>query len=327
MKKVLAFFLIGISSQIVTAQYTDIINSKRPGFSESPYGIGKNVYQIETDFFYRSSDNLSYYDKPSTFGSSINIRVGQFLEKMEMNANISYQNDEIRAIAGKNYNKYGISDVSFGVKYLVFQQDYTDKTKEIRSWKKRTSYDSKRYIPSVGIYAGIHTNFLVDDTFLQKDAFIEGNSYEDGMSYKGALLLQNDFTDRFVVLTNLIADRITTANEFYTYILTATYAVNQNWSFFAENQGKYKKNYSPEYQIGAGLAYLISPNLQVDISARTNFFDNYSYVYASTGIAWRLDKHKDEPLKNEMPKAKKLKKNKKSAMKRLLQKKYKKKKL
>lgn len=327
MKKILVFLLIGISNQLVTAQYTDIINSKRPGFSESPYGIGKNVYQLETDFFYRSSDNLSYYDKPSTFGTSMNIRVGQFLEKLEMNANITYQNDEIQAIAGPNYNHYGISDFSLGVKYLIFQKEFTDKSKEIRSWVKRTSYDSKRYIPSVGIYAGVHTNFLVNDSFLQKDAFIEGNSYEDGMSYKGALLLQNDFTDRFVVLTNLIADRITSNNEFYSYIITATYAVNQNWSFFAENQGKYKKKYSPEYQIGGGLAYLISPNLQLDISARTNFFDNYSYVYASTGFAWRLDRHQDEKIQKEKPKAKNLRKNKKSALKRLFQKKYKKKKM
>ena len=80
-----------------------------------------------------------------------------------------------------------------------------------------------------------------------------------------------------------------------------TYAINQNWSYFIENQGKYYNDYSPNYQFGTGIAYLVTENLQLDASARTNFLDDYSYVYATAGFAWRLDRHKDSFVYKNAP--------------------------
>ncbi len=321
MKRYFLLIIAITGFQIVSAQYTEIINSKRPGFSESPYSIGTNVYQVEADFFYRSSNNPSILGRPSSYGSDIFLRYGKFDEKLEFNLNLTYQIDEVKSPFDKNYFIHGISDLTIGAKYLVYQQEFADRSKEIRSWKKRTAFDFKRLIPSVGVYGGVHTNFFVNELFLHKDAFIDSNIFEDGMSYKGALLLQNDFNDRLVLLTNLIADRIGSENDYYSYIVTLTYAVNQNWSFFIENHGKFKTDYSPEQQFGTGLAYLISPNLQVDAAARTNFFDNYSFVYASAGISWRLDKHQDAIIFKNTPIKKNSTKNKKGFFKRLFSKK------
>ncbi|SFS74640.1 transporter [Lutibacter maritimus] len=321
MKRYFLLIIAITGFQIVSAQYTEIINSKRPGFSESPYSIGTNVYQVEADFFYRSSNNPSILGRPSSYGSDIFLRYGKFDEKLELNLNLTYQIDEVKSPFDKNYFIHGISDLTIGAKYLVYQQEFADRSKEIRSWKKRTAFDFKRLIPSVGVYGGVHTNFFVNELFLHKDAFIDSNIFEDGMSYKGALLLQNDFNDRLVLLTNLIADRIGSENDYYSYIVTLTYAVNQNWSFFIENHGKFKTDYSPEQQFGTGLAYLISPNLQVDAAARTNFFDNYSFVYASAGISWRLDKHQDAIIFKNTPIKKNSTKNKKGFFKRLFSKK------
>ncbi len=60
MKQVLILLILFTYTQIINAQYTEIINSKRPGFSESPYSIGTDVFQFETGMFYRSSDNNTY---------------------------------------------------------------------------------------------------------------------------------------------------------------------------------------------------------------------------------------------------------------------------
>jgi hypothetical protein len=282
MKKVFLAILIIFSFQQINAQYTEIINSKRPGFSESPYGVGTDVYQFETGLYYINSDNTAPYSYPSTFGGELFFRIGKFIEKLEVNVNVAYQGNEVLNPIGENYNINGISDLRIGAKYLVYQQEYTDKSKEIRSWKKRTAFDKKRYIPSVGIYVGFLPNFLMTE---YKD---------DGIGLKGAVLLQNDINDRLVVLSNLIVDEIMTDNMFYAYIITMTYAINQNWSFFIENVGKFQPDYAPEFQFGTGVAYLFSPNLQVDASIRTNFFDSYSYLYASTGFSWRLDRHQDQ---------------------------------
>ena len=279
MYRIFLIFLAFFSVQIVTAQYTEIINSKRPGFSESPYSIGTNVYQFETGLFYRNSDNPLFTSPSNTYGGELLFRYGKFSEKLEIDLNLAYQVDELSH--HPNGHIKGISDLTIGAKYLIRQQEYTDRSKEIRSFKKRYAFDWKRLIPSVGIYAGVHTKFVSKDF------------KEDEISYKLALLLQNDFTDRLVVLTNLMTDKYSTDDVFYKYIVTMTYAIDQDWSFFIENQGQYQEKFTPKYQFGTGLAYLINENLQIDASARTNFFDNYTYYYFSTGFAWRLDRHYD----------------------------------
>jgi hypothetical protein len=286
MKKAFLLIILFLNIQLLTAQYTEIINSKRPGFSESPYSIGTNVYQFETGLFYRSSNNTTSSGIPKSFGGDLFFRYGKLSEKLEFNAKIAYQKDQFLELNNNSIlqetNLSGISYLTVGAKYLLYQQKYTDKTKEIRSWKRKMAFDKKRLIPSVGVYAGVNTNFL------------SSNFKEDGISYKAALLLQNDFSDRLVVLTNLIADKITSDFNYYSYIISMTYAISSKWSYFLENQGVFNKRNSPKYNFGSGAAYLYSNDIQLDASLRTNFLDDYSFIYASVGIAWRLDKHKEK---------------------------------
>ncbi|RXP63531.1 transporter [Lutibacter sp. HS1-25] len=288
MKRVLLAIIVLVGFQELTAQYTDIINSKRPGFSESPYSVGRGVYQFETGLFYKNtkSELLSAY--PNSFGGELFFRISPLLENLEINLNAVYQADEVQNPFGDNYFNSGFSNLRLGAKYLIFQQEFTDKSKEIRSWKKRTSYDLKRLIPSVGVYAGVSTNLLTKDIT------------EDGIRFKGAVLLQNDFTDRLVVLTNLVVSDIASESMQYAYIVTMTYALSYKWSFFVENTGKFETGYSPEYQLGAGFAYLISPDLQIDASYRTNIFDNYSYNYFSAGASFRIDRHQDDLIETHV---------------------------
>lgn len=289
MKRVFFALLILISFQNIQAQYTEIINSKRPGFSESPYSVGTDVYQFEAGLYSLNSDTKNLYDSTNAFGGELFFRFSKFIERLEVNLNIAYQGDEINNTLGTSKKISGISDFRFGVKYLIYEQKYTDKSKEIRSWKARNSFDTKRLIPSIAIYSGVNTNFLSDDY------------KKESLTVKGAILLQNDFTDRLVLLTNLIVDEITAEDMLYSYIVTMTYAINQNWSFFIENVGKYKNLYTPNYQIGTGVAYLFSPDLQLDASIRTNLFADYSYTYASAGVAWRLNRHQDLIIEKNTP--------------------------
>jgi hypothetical protein len=289
MKRVFFTFLILISFQNIHAQYTEIINSKRPGFSESPYSVGTDVYQFEAGLFYRDSNTPYIFESTNTFGGELFFRFSKFIERLEVNLNVAYQGDKLNYPLDITGKISGISDLRFGAKYLIYEQKFTDKSKEIRSWKARNAFDTKRLIPSVGIYGGINTNLLSEDY------------KRENITFKGAVLLQNDFSDRLVLLTNLIVDEITAENMLYSYIVTMTYAINHRWSFFIENVGKYQKTYSPNYQLGAGAAYLFSPNLQLDASIRTNLFAEYSYVYASAGVSWRLDRHQDELIETNAP--------------------------
>lgn len=73
MKNFLLFlFLVGFY-QISTAQYTDLINSKRPGFSDSPFSVGTDVYQIEAGLFYKNIGNYLFFD--NTIPDQVLIKV------------------------------------------------------------------------------------------------------------------------------------------------------------------------------------------------------------------------------------------------------------
>lgn len=324
MKNLIVIALLFIGFQSLNAQYTEIINSKRPGFSESPYGVGTKVFQVETGVFYRKNDLKSTFYTDNSFGGNLFLRYGAFLEKLEFNLGFAFQKDNRSFHNIFDTNKQtvtGISELTFGAKYLIYNQKYADKSKEIKSWKKRHAFDFKRLIPSVGVYIGWNSNFL-------------SNGFkDDGMSLKGSLLLQNDISGRFVILSNLIVDKILQDLE-YGYIVTATYALNEKWSIFGEHQGVFKKLANNEFQYGVGAAYLVNNNLQVDLAARTSLIGGGFSNYASLGGSWRLDGHKKkkkgtalegtkEPFfkrifkkRKRKPKVKKIKKKKRRKSKR-----------
>jgi len=189
-----------------------------------------------------------------------------------------------------NRSAFGFSKLTIGAKYLLYKPEYADKSKEIRSWKARHSFDKKRLIPAVGVYAGLNTNLLTE---LHKNP--------EGMSPRFGIYTQNDLSNRLVVLLNFVADKAFTEEAENTYIITVTYTLHQNWSVFAENQGFFRKNVPNDFQFGAGGAYLINKNMQADLSARMIFDERGDNTYLiGGGLSWRLDKHKDKIIVGEV---------------------------
>lgn len=278
-KGFLLFLLIGFT-QLLKAQYTEIINSNRPGFSVSPFGVGSGIYQVEGGFFYQRSQIKNRFSTPQTFGEELLLRYSQFNEKLEFNLNLTYDNDRLafRNIHTSFKNISVLSQVTIGAKYLLYQQAYDNKFKEVRSWKKRMAFDKKRLTPSVGAYFGINTP-------------VGSGDFHEGISPKIAVYLQNDLTDRYVILTNVIIDKLGTPQASYTYILSETYTLNDKYSIFLENLGRYNVNYNNEFQVAGGLAYLKNKDLQLDASLRLFFEGSAIGAYVGFGASWRLDKH------------------------------------
>jgi len=295
-----AFLVHFCMVQFATAQYTEVINSRRPGFSDSPYSIGTKVYQVEGGLFYKDVGNYLFYDQDldesfaysaNSFGTDIMLRTGQFFERLEFNLDMAILSEsrDYSLPADSSASGFGFSKLTLGAKYLLYKPEYTDKTKEIRSWKARHSFDKRRLIPAVGVYAGLNTNLLVD---LYKNP--------DGISPRFALFTQNDLSERLVVLLNFIMDYAFTDQSENSYIITVTYALNQKFSVFGENQGFFRKNVPNDFQFGAGGAYLINKDMQADLSARMIFDErgDNTYIFGG-GISWRLDNHKDKIIVNK----------------------------
>lgn len=280
-KKILSFFFI-CGSLLANAQYTGVINSNRPGFSESPYSVGKGVYQLETGFFYEKSKIVPTFTIPESMGYSLFFRTSFFLDKLEFNTNLILQKDKVafKNIFTSHYFTTGVSRLTFGAKYLVYQPTYKDKSKEIRSWRRRHAFDWKRAIPSVAVYLGVNTNFL-------------NSIYKlESISPKAGVLLQNNLYEDFNIVSNIFYDYIGSDYAELSYIVTATYNLNDYWSTFLEHQGIFN-NYQTQYNFGTGIAYLVNRHFQVDASTRITFDDRTTGFYAGMGISFRLDRHAD----------------------------------
>ncbi|WP_392347940.1 transporter [uncultured Polaribacter sp.] len=269
-------------SVMVFAQYTDVINSNKPGFSESPYSVGRGVYQFESNIFLRNTAINPTFSKPQSLGIDLLFRTSFFLDKLELNAQLTYQKDKIafKNIFTSHYFTSGLSRMTIGGKYLVYQQTYKDMSKEIRSWKRKNAFDITRLIPSVAVYLGMNTDFVND---IHKTGSI---------TPKVGILLQNNLSRNFNVITNFYYDNIGKDFAQYSYIVTLTQSFSNRWSAFFENQMVFQK-YQNNINLGAGLAYLYSRNLQFNTSARFLFEGETQGYYAGLGISYRIDKHQD----------------------------------
>jgi len=295
MRKIGWFIFFILCFQLSFAQYTELINSKRPGFSDSPYSVGTGVYQIEAGLFYKNIGNYLYWDqknqqniryKANSIGTDITLRTSQFFERLELDLDLTFvsENRDYLQPTVHQESVLGLSKLTFGAKYMVYSPTYTDKTKEIRSWKKRHSFDWKRLLPAVAVYAGLNTNFLSD---LHKNP--------DGMSPRIAIFTQNDLSNKFIILTNFIADKLFTDEAENSFILTATYSLTEKIAIFGEGQGFLRKNVPNDIQYGVGGAYLLNKNLQVDASLRFINDERGDHTFlAGAGLSWRLDRHKDK---------------------------------
>ena len=289
MRKIGLFLLFISCFYTGTAQYTELINSRRPGFSDSPYSVGTDVLQFEGGLFYEKIKNEDY--KIGSLGTDVMVRYGKFFEKLEVNLNLAFQYDKVNfQNATPDITNTNLNQLTIGAKYLVYTPKYKDRTKEIRSWKKKTGFDWKRLVPSVAVYAG--ANIPITESFVGGNfpGYVEGK-----FSPRLAIYTQNDFTDKFVFLMNLIMDKIGSGQKENSYILTGTYSLTDKVSVFAEHQGIFKDNHIPnDYQFGGGAAYLLSKNMQADVSFRAISDRDGSTTLISAGLAWRLDKHKDQ---------------------------------
>lgn len=283
MLKRLLFLFTFYSSILVHAQYTSVINSNRPGLSESPYSVGSGVYQLESSIFYRKVPITETFSNPKAIGLNMLFRTSFLFEKLEFNLNTTLSSDQIafKNIFESSYNETGLSAFTLGAKYLVYAPKYDDKSKEIRSWKVRHSFDWKRWIPHVGVYAGLNFGSFLTD-FHEKG----------GITPKVGVLLQNEFSDKLNVITNIYYDHIGSDFSEYSYVITGTYNFNDFWSGFAELQGVFEK-YETKSSIGAGAAYLLSENIQLNASIRGNFERKELGITSAIGVSYRIDRHKD----------------------------------
>ena len=290
MRKLFAKFsiLVFAISTSVNAQYTDVINSNRPGFSYSAFSVGKNVAQGEFGLLYDKSKHYGLDTKQILFGFDFAVRYGLLFEELEIIWDGAYAFGKFTneaVIPAATEKRSNFLRHTIGVKYLVFDpfKKYMDEGPNIRSWNANHNFQWKNLIPAISVYAGVNFN-LGDNPFYPDDPTI---------SPKVMVATQSHLTPEWVFVTNIMYDKITADDPVLSYILTLTHTLNDpKYSMFVEHQGIKSDTYSDGY-IRGGAARLISKDLQVDVSIGTNIKNTPVRVFGGIGVSYRLDNHSD----------------------------------
>ena len=290
--KSIKFYLLLISlglSLNAFSQYTDVINSNRPGVSRSAFSVGTNVAQLEVGPFIIREEHTPLKYEVSGFGVDFAVRYGLLFEELELNIEGTYQNDTFTdnrsAISSEN-KRSNFKSFTIGAKYLVYDpyKNAGEDKPNLYSYHANRAFKWKSLIPAVAVYAGANFD-TKNNSFLPPDI--------EGFSPKIMVASQNNFSGGWVFVVNLIKDRIGTEFSEFQYILTLTHSFNPKWVIFAETQG-IKSDFYADNLFSFGGAYLLSKDFQLDTAVKLNTKDTPSVFNINFGASYRFDFHKDK---------------------------------
>jgi hypothetical protein len=221
----------------------------RPDQTESAVTVPLNSLQIETGFVYESF-------------KEDNINVDNY------------------SIAG-TLLRYGLLDnieLRFGIGYLISKVDET--------------------VNGLGNFLlGAKINFLTEDK----------NSMDLGLLIHGRLpigdeafnpqkvepeliaALSKSLSDRFSISVNIGGSHDSLIEEIiYLYTAALGYSASDNIGAFIEVYGNLSSPFPPEHLYDGGIAYLLSDNVQLDLSGGKKFTGDDSIWFVSSGISLRL---------------------------------------
>ena len=287
------------------SQYTETINSNRPGASQGAFAVGKNVLQFEIGGKISDLSHVNF--KNSTMNETqLNyiIRYGFLKNKLEVIINGAYNQN-------KSINKFISEDVieekflnkqTLGFKYLVFDPFKNKKWHSVSllSWKKNRRIRLVDFIPALSVYAGVNyipkNGYSYDDPFTSIKKSAEYNIFnhsffnkanwkmtENVISPKASIITQNHFIGKWVLVNNITLDRIGDKNPILNHITTLTHNYNNpKWSSFIEYEMIKNDIYADNYY-KFGVAFLLNRNYQFDSSIGTNIKDTPRNLYFNFG--------------------------------------------
>lgn len=283
------FFVIFLctffGSSSVFAQYTETINSNRPGNSQGAFAVGLNVLQLETGVSYGHNNHHLKSTETNLFGIDYALRYGLSMERLEISLMGTYLSSNETMLVGANeitLKSRNFKNNTLGIKYLIYDPYRLRSLEErnIRSWDANYEFKWRDLIPAVSIYAGMNMLFG-DNPYMFPE--------EPSISPKFVLATQHNYLS-WVFVMNFIADKVSTDFPTYAGIFTLTHSFNRRYSVFGEYQIIKNDLYSDNILRG-GAAYLINKNFQVDLSGLINFKDTPSRWQVAVGVSYRLDMH------------------------------------
>ncbi len=277
--KTLVLIILFILPNINYGQYTDQINSNRPGETMSAFSVGKSVFQLETGFYGIKENHSILNYNANGYGLDMTMRWGLFTEKLEMIADLQYQYEKFNSLM-TSIDRSAMKKTVLGAKYLIYDpfKNYEKKI-NVYSWKANHAFNWHQLIPAVSVFAGANLTFSDNPYYF---------SPKGAVSPKVMLITQNHLGDgSWVFVTNIIGDYIGTQYPSYNYVLTLTKGFNDHWSGFIENQG-IKSDFYSDAIVRGGAAFLVNKDMQIDASISSSLKTTPSILYGGVGLSWRF---------------------------------------
>jgi len=288
-KRLMKMLIFGIFSVPLVgfSQYTDVINSNRPGLSVSAYAVGSNVLQAEFGVGYEQRDHTRLATESNIFGADLSLRYGLLFETLELNYEGTFDDQNKTYInTGVEVSNTDFSRNRIGLKYLIYDpfKNPENNKPNLYSWKANYGFKLKNLIPAISVYAG--ANFVLGD-----NPFYSGDPI---VSPRVMIATQSRLTPRFVLISNIAYDRLGTDFPEWNYTVSLSHAFRDpKWSVFAEHQGIKSDRYADALLRG-GVAHLLGENIQIDMNLGASFKNTPSRIFASLGFSYRLDMHRDK---------------------------------
>ena len=311
MKKHLIVFLI-LVPLVLSAQYTETINSNRPGTSHGAFSVGKDVLQFELGIS-QLSLNHKYLNNSSVKGNSINynVRYGLHFENLELFLKGGFVKREIKnfTINGRFFTSRDekfFNEHKIGLKFLVFDPFKNKKWhgENLYSWKAQRRIKLTDLIPAISVFAG--GDFVLVDHIQYDDHFYRTKQqqylYPDQAAFSPffGIATQNHFQGKWVLVNNVSIENLVGEYSNINYLFTLTHNLtNPKWSIFVEFQHFDNQIYSDNL-VKFGIANLLSKNSQIDFNVGGSLKDTPTYSYFDLGFSQRIDWHKDiSPIEKE----------------------------
>lgn len=240
---------------------TSDINSEplvtdRPDVTESASTIAPGFIQVETGGFYESfeKDNIKY--ETYTYNTTL-VRLG-LLDNLELRIGSNFTEGRT-SINGTTLNDVtsGFSPLLLGTKIAISEED---------GWKPQVAFLGHLYLPFAAgndykpETTGVDFIFAFAHTLCEKSSlsYNLGARWEDG-----------------------------SPEASYLYSLSYGYSISNKFGTYLELYGSLPENNKADHLWDAGITYLISNNVQLDISVGTSFTEGQD-ILLSTGVSFRL---------------------------------------
>lgn len=242
------------------AQFYETIRSARPGQSIGATTVGKNIFQIQSGVDHFGSNNSDINLNTKGFLTNTGLRFG-LTELFEVGAFFEYKTETNTTSEGSSSYK-GISNLAVGLRHQISK--------------------GKGLLPSLAFQ------------FRMRIPAMSEHYQINNLAPSFMFVTSQQLSKSWTLITNLGASwngNDATTQGLYTVNLSTT--ITNTFGVFLENYGSLLQG-KFETRVDAGVAWLVTPNLQLDLLGGYGSNHGLKDYFVSTGVSWRTSHHKTD---------------------------------